>query len=113
MSTSDLLKCNFTAISTFLTSFGSLCAVPCIYIACGDRGDVRGGGGHKFETGDVYNKREEIEKEHLWTGDRRIHPPRLFSNSCIQIVNISVPTVSCAKKTTPYQTKIIFQIAQF
>jgi len=41
-------KCNFTAVSTFLISFGSLCTVPCIYIFCG--GMVEG---HKFETGDV------------------------------------------------------------
>jgi hypothetical protein len=38
-------KYNFTAIATFLTSFGSLCAVPCIYIACGDRAAGGGGGG--------------------------------------------------------------------
>lgn len=29
------LKSNFTVVSTFLISFGSLCAVPCIYIFCG------------------------------------------------------------------------------
>lgn len=35
-------KCNFTAVSSFLISFGSLCAVPCIYIFCGGIGEGEG-----------------------------------------------------------------------